>query len=114
MKTLSFAVFALAVASGAMAAPAPKPTPAVCKADLKAWSAQEIGSLTIRGLQDRMDEMYACADQNKKGDEEQTLLYLNEFYRTNAELAGRSFDFIERHGLAKQFGKEENGTKPKN
>ncbi|HTU33977.1 MAG TPA: hypothetical protein VMF66_09260 [Candidatus Acidoferrum sp.] len=113
MKALSLAFVVLTFTSGAIAAPEPRPSPAVCKADLKAWSAQETGTLTIRELQDRMDEMYACAEQSQK-DEKQTLRYLNEFYCNDAELAGRSYDFIMRHGLQKQFGKEENGTKPKN
>jgi hypothetical protein len=108
-RRVSIAIFVLATASIAAAAPASKPIPAVCKADLKAWSAQKTETLTIEQLQDRMNEMYACAEQSKKH-EKQVWAYLTEFYRTHSELAGRAFDFIAQHGLAKQFGEEKNGT----
>jgi hypothetical protein len=61
--TLSLAFFVLTVASTAMAAPDTKPTLAVCKADLKAWSAQKTETLTIQEIDTRMNEMIACADE---------------------------------------------------
>ena len=93
----------------------PKPTPAVCKADLKAWSVQKIETLTINQIDERMTMMVACAQQEKKH-EKKMRAYLDEFYRTHSELADRTFDFITRHDLQKQFGEEENGatTEPKN
>jgi hypothetical protein len=54
-----------------------------------------------------MNTMVACADLSKKH-EKQVRAYLEEFYRTHSELANRAFDFITRHGLAEQFGEEEN------
>lgn len=113
MKTRIFAilVFVLLFASVAGAAPDyPKPTPAVCKADLKAWSAQKTETLTIDQVMERMNEMYSCAEQTKK--QKKMRAYLDEFYRTHSELADRTFDFITRHDLQKQFGEEENGSAP--
>ncbi len=108
MKTQSFLFLFLTIASGAMAAPpVVKPTLAVCKVDLKEWSQQKTDTLTITQLNDRMNIMFACADLSKKH-EKQVRAYLGEFYRTHAELANRAFDFITRHGLAEQFGEEEN------
>jgi hypothetical protein len=106
MKTLSFLVFFLTIVSGTMAAP--EPSPGVCKADLKAWSASKTETLTIKELNERMNTMFTCADLYKKH-EKQVRAYLGEFYRTHAELANRAFDFITRHGLSEQFGAEENG-----
>jgi hypothetical protein len=97
-----------------MAAPDdPKPTPAVCKADLKAWSAQKTENLTVKELDQRMTEMYACAEQAKKH-EKQMRIFLDEFYRNHGELSSRAFDFITRHDLQGQFGEEENGTTSRN
>ena len=114
MKVLSFCVFALLFASESTAQSEPnaKPTPAVCKADLKAWSGQKTDTLTITEIQYRMNEMYACADEahHHRHSDKKVRAYLDEFYRTHSELAGRSFDFIVRHGLQDQFGEEENGT----
>ncbi|MFI5059336.1 MAG: hypothetical protein ACHQLQ_14270 [Candidatus Acidiferrales bacterium] len=107
MKTLSFLVFFLTIVSGTMAAPGP--SPGVCKADLKAWAASKTETLTIKELNERMNTMFACADLSKKH-EKQVRAYLGEFYRTHSELANRAFNFITRHGLAEQFGVEENGT----
>lgn len=91
-----------------------KPSPAVCKADLKAWSAQKTDTLTIKQIEERMNEMYACADEahHHHHSDKRTMAYLAEFYRTHSELADRTFDFITRHDLQKQFGEEENGAKP--
>ena len=77
--------------------------------DLKEWSQQRTETLTITELKERMNIMFACADQSKKH-EKRVRAYLGEFYRTHSELANRAFDFITRHGLAEQFGAEENGT----
>src|ERR1700733_7211257 len=121
MKTLSLAFFVLTVASAAMAAPETTPTPAVCKADLKAWSGSgpesKTETLTIEQLHTRMNEMVACADEARHHwhSDKQVLMYLDTFYRTHSELADRAFDFITRHDLQGQFGEEEAaGTKPKN
>lgn len=101
-------------ATGATAAPdsEPKPTPAVCKADLKAWSAQKTESLTIGQIDTRMTEMVACADEahHHHHSDKKMWAYLDEFYRTHTELANRAFDFITRHDLQGQFGEEENGV----
>ena len=118
MKTRIFTilVFVLTFAVVGIAAPDdPKPSPAVCKADLKAWSVQKIETLTIAQIDERMTVMVACAQQEKKH-EKKMRAYLDEFYRTHSELADRTFDFITRHDLQKQFGEEENGatTEPKN
>lgn len=117
MKTRTFliGVFVLTVTSSVFAAPQLEPTLAVCKADLKAWSAQKTESLTIKQIDERMNEMYACAERTKKH-EKKMRAYLDEFYRTHSELADRAFDFIMRHSLQEQFGQEENAaiarTKP--
>jgi hypothetical protein len=109
MKTLSISVFIVMTVSAAIAGPESKPvvTPAVCKADLRTWSVQRTETLTIAQITTRMNEMYACADQEKRH-EKQMRAYLDEFYRTHSELANRTFDFIVRHGLQEQFGEEEN------
>jgi hypothetical protein len=109
---LAFTLFGLTVASGVMAAPDQKPTPAVCKADLKAWSAQKTETLTIEQIDTRMTEMVACANEvhHHYHSDKKMHAYLDEFYRTHSELANRAFDFITRHDLQGQFGDEENGV----
>jgi hypothetical protein len=109
MRTLLFALFVLMVASGVMAAPEQTPTPAVCKADLKAWSKSKLESLTIEQIKTRMNEMVACADEthHHHHSDKQVLMYLDEFYRTHSELADRAFDFIVNHNLRDQFYAEE-------
>lgn len=110
MKTriLSILFFVLIITSAAIAAPEPKPSPAVCKADLKAWSIQKTETLTIKQIDERMTVMVTCAEQTKK--QKKMRAYFDEFYRTHSELADRTFDFITRHDLQKQFGEEENGS----
>lgn len=95
-----------------MAAPDQKPTSTVCKADLKAWSAQKTETLTIEQIDTRMSEMVACADEvhHRHHGDKKMHAYLDEFYRTHSELANRAFDFIKRHDLQGQFGEEENGV----
>jgi|SRR5271165_2660424 len=107
LRTLSFVFVLLTVISRAAPMPPPKPGSAVCKADFKAWSASKTETLAIADLNERMNVMFACADLSKKH-EKRARAYLDEFYRTHAELANRAFDFITRHGLAEQFGEEEN------
>ncbi len=109
MRTLLFALFVLMVASRVMAAPEQTPTPAVCKADLKAWSKSKLESLTIEQIKTRMNEMVACADEthHHHHSDKQVLMYLDEFYRTHSELADRAFDFIVNHNLRDQFYAEE-------
>jgi hypothetical protein len=109
MRTLLFALFVLMVASGVMAAPEQTPTPAVCKADLKAWSKSKLESLSIEQIKTRMNEMVACADEthHHHHSDKQVLMYLDEFYRTHSELADRAFDFIVNHNLRDQFDAEE-------
>ena len=109
MRTPLLALSVLMVASGAMAAPEQTPSPAACKADLKAWSKSNLESLTIDQIKTRMNEMVACADEahhHHHGDK-QVQTYLDEFYRTHAELADRAFDFIVNHNLRDQFYAEE-------
>jgi hypothetical protein len=86
MRTLLFALFVLMVASGVMAAPEQTPTPAVCKADLKAWSKSKLESLSIEQIKTRMNEMVACADEthHHHHSDKQVLMYLDEFYRTHS------------------------------
>jgi hypothetical protein len=118
MKTTLVAIWLLLTVSSAIAQnnatpePEPKPTPAVCKADLKAWSAQKTETLTIKEIDVRMNEMVACANEASRHwhSYKQVHSYLDEFYRTHAELADRTFDFITRHDLQQQFGEEENGS----
>lgn len=116
MKTLTamslLSALILMVASVVMAADEPKATRAVCKADLKLWSAQNTEGLTINEIDVRMTEMVACANLTKKHEKEMWS-YLNEFYRTHSELATRAFDFITNHDLQSQFGEEKNGAKSK-
>jgi hypothetical protein len=92
---LMFAFLAIAIPIMA-ATPAVKPTQAACKANLKEWSQQKTEMRTIAELQERMNTMIACADVAKKH-EKQARSYLDEFYRTHAELANRAFDFT--HGM---------------
>ena len=76
MRTLLFALFVLMVASGVMAAPEQTPTPAVCKADLKAWSKSKLESLSIEQIKTRMNEMVACADEtHHHHSDKQVLMY---------------------------------------
>lgn len=108
MKAYSLLFLTLVGASCTMAAPPDvKPTLIACKADLKEWGQQKTETLTISQLNEHMNIMLACADLSKKH-EKQVRAYLEEFYRTHSELANRAFDFITRHGLAEQFGEEEN------
>lgn len=109
MKRVLLVLAILTVAVPTLAAPPEaKPTLSGCKMNLKEWSQQKTETLTITQLKERMNTMFACADQSKKH-EKQVQAYLGEFYRTHSELANRAFDFITRHGLAEQFGAEENG-----
>jgi hypothetical protein len=109
MRALLFALFVLTLASGVTAAPEQTPTPAVCKADLKAWSNSKLESLTLDQINTRMNEMVACADQthHHHHSDKQVRTYLDEFYRTHTELAERAFDFIVNHNLRDQFYAEE-------
>jgi hypothetical protein len=108
MKAKLFLLVSVAIGSGTMAAPPDvKPTSSACKVDLKEWSQQKTETLTIPELNEHMNIMFACADLSQKH-EKQVRAYLGEFYRTHTELANRAFNF--RHGLAEQFGAEENGS----
>jgi hypothetical protein len=118
MKTLFLMILVLAVASSTMAAqdststPAPKPNLAVCKADLKAWSAEKTETLDNDQLFERMNMMVACGGEAKKAKkkDKDVLAYVYEFYRTHSELGNRALDFIKRHDLSAQFREEENGV----
>ena len=92
--------------------PETKPTPAVCKSDLKEWSQQKTEALTIEQIFERMNIMVACADEahHHHHSDKKTYAFLDEFYRIHTELANRTFDFITRHNLKAQFDEEENGT----
>ena len=118
MKTLLTVILALTAASSTMAAqgsdssPTPKPSLAVCKADLKMWSADKTETLSIDQIFERMNMMVACGDEAKKAKkkDKEVMAYLYEFYRTHAELGTRTLNFIERHDLSAQFREEENGV----
>ena len=111
LKTLSLILVLASVNWPALASPPEtKPTPAVCKAGLKEWSAQKTETLTLDQINERMNMMVACADEahHHRRSDKRTMAYLNEFYRVHAELANRTFDFITRHNLKAQFDEEEN------
>jgi hypothetical protein len=118
MKTLLLVILVLGAASIAMAeqeassTPTPKPSVAVCKADLKIWSAVKTETLSIDQLFERMNMMVACGDEAKKAKkkDKEVMAYLYEFYRTHAELGTRTLNFIERHDLKAQFRVEEDGV----
>ncbi len=118
MKTLLLVILVLAAASSMMAGqgsdstPTPKPSLAVCKADLKIWSADKTETLSVDQIFERMNMMVACGDEAKKAKkkDKEVLNYLYEFYRTHAELGNRTLDFIKRHDLSAQFREEENGV----
>jgi hypothetical protein len=118
MKTLSLVILVLVAASSTVAAqgsdsaPTPKPSPAVCKADLKKWSAEKIETLSNDQIFERMNMMVACGDVAKKAKkkDKEVLAYVYEFYRTHSELGNRALDFIKRHDLGAQFSEEENGV----
>jgi hypothetical protein len=110
---ISLLVLLLSIAVPTLASPPDtKPTPAVCKAALKEWSAQKAETLTLDQINERMNMMVACADEahHHRHSDKKTMAYVNEFYRVHAELANRTFDFITRHNLKAQFDEEENGT----
>jgi hypothetical protein len=111
MKTVALVLFLLMGASDAIAA-TETPSPSVCKADLKVWSASKTEPLTIDQVYERMNTMVACADeaQHHHHGNKKMVAYLMEFYRVHSELAHRSFDFIMRHNLQDQFREEENGA----
>jgi hypothetical protein len=92
--------------------PETKPTPSVCKADLKEWSVEKTETLTLGQINERMNMMVGCADEahHHRHSDKRTMAYLNEFYRVHAELANRTFDFITKHNLKAQFDEEENGV----
>jgi hypothetical protein len=118
MKPLLIVILALIATSGTMAAqgsgstPTPKPSLAVCKADLKMWSADKTETLSIDQMFERMNMMVACGDEAKKEKkkDKEVMKYLYEFYRTHAELGNRTLDFIKKHDLSAQFREEENGV----
>jgi predicted outer membrane protein len=118
MKTLFSVILVLVAASSTAAGqeadstPTPKPNLAVCKADLKIWSADKTETLSIDQIFERMNMMVACGDAAKKAKkkDKEVLSYLYEFYRTHAELGNRTLDFIKRHDLSAQFREEENGV----
>ena len=118
MKTRLFVILVLTAASSMMPAqgsdstPAPKPSLAVCKADLKIWSADKTETLSIDQIFERMNMMVACGDEAKKEKkkDKEVMAYLYEFYRTHAELGTRTLHFIDRHDLSAQFREEENGV----
>ena len=118
MKTLLLVILVLVAASSAVARqgadspPTPKPSLAVCKADLKLWSADKAETLSIDQIFERMNMMVACGDEAKKAKkkDKEVMGYLYEFYRTHAELGNRTLDFIKRHDLSTQFREEENGV----
>jgi len=78
MRTFSFSVFVLVIASGVSAPPEPKLSAEVCKADSKAWSMQKTETLTITEIHDWMNEMFACADRSRMN-EKQMSAHLSEF-----------------------------------
>jgi hypothetical protein len=110
MKIFVLLFFALVMTSRTIAGPEAKPATAVCKAELKEWSAQKTETLTIDQILERMHTMVACADEahHHRHSQKKTFAYLNEFYRVHTELANRTFDFITRHNLKTQFDEEEN------
>ena len=113
LKTLSLLLVLASVTRPTLASPTEtKPTPAVCKANLKEWTEQKTESLTIDQIFERMNTMVACADESHhhRHSDKKTLAYLNEFYRVHTELANRTLDFITRHNLKAQFDEEENGV----
>jgi hypothetical protein len=119
MKTLLIVILGLIATSSTMAAqgsdstPTPTPSLAVCKTDLKMWSADKTETLSIDQIFERMNMMVACGDEAKKAKkkDKEVMAYLYEFYRTHAELGTRTLNFIERHDLQAQFREEENGVK---
>ncbi|MFY9754203.1 MAG: hypothetical protein WAJ92_16295 [Candidatus Acidiferrales bacterium] len=112
MKILPGLLFLLIAAKGAAAAPDSKATPVICKANLKAWTASKTETLTIDQIMERMNTMFACADEahHHHHSDKRVRIYLDEFYRVHTELANRTFDFITKHGLETQFREEENGA----
>jgi hypothetical protein len=118
MKTLSLIILVLAFASSVMAGQepdstlTPKPSLALCKADLKAWAAEKTETLTIDQIFESMKTIVACGDEAKKAKkkDKEVMTYLNEFYRRQAELGTRTIRFIDRHDLSAQFREEENGV----
>src|SRR5580658_4594346 len=113
MKTLFLVILVLTVAPSVMAgqdSPAPKPSLAVCKANLRTWSAEKAETLTIDQIFENMNAIVACADEAKKAKKKdrEVMTYLNEFYRRQAELGTRTIRFIDRHDLSAQFREEEN------
>ena len=118
MKTLLIVILALIATSSTVAAQGSdstatlKPSMAVCKADLKMWSADKSETLSIDQIFERMNMMVACGDLAKKAKkkDKEVLAYVNEFYRTHAELGNRALDFIKQHDLRAQLREEENGV----
>src|ERR1700722_1332441 len=108
MRTLFIVIVALIATSSTMVAqgsdstPTPKPSLAVCKADLKMWSADKTETLSIDQIFERMNMMVACGDEAKKAKkkDKEVMKYLYEFYRTHAELGNRTLDFIKKHDLS--------------
>jgi hypothetical protein len=120
MKTLALLIVGLALASSAMAGqepdstPAPKPSLAVCKADLKKWSTESVETWTIDQIYEHMTMMQACAETSQKEEKKykKVMAYLFELYRAHGELGNRALNFIKGHELAEKFREEENGVSP--
>ena len=86
LRTLSpmFAFLFLAVPGPMLASPPnAKPTPAVCKAALKEWSAQKTETLTLDQINEPMNMMVACADEahHHRRSDKRTMAYLNTVAR---------------------------------
>ena len=120
MKILALLILGLALASTTMAGQesgsttAPKPSLAVCKADLKKWSAESAETWTIDQIYEQMTTMVACAEVSKNEEKKykKVMVYLAEFYRTRAELGTRALNFIKGHELSDQFREQQNGVSP--
>ena len=78
-------VFLFLAVPGPMLASPPnaKPTPAVCKAALKEWSAQKTETLTLDQINEPMNMMVACADEahHHRRSDKRTMAYLNTVAR---------------------------------
>jgi hypothetical protein len=114
MKRLLLTIAILMVGAPIKAAPPEaKRTSNACRANFKAWTVAKTESLTLAEINERMRAMYTCAEEahHHCHSEKRLRAYLDEFYRVHSELAGRTFDFITKHGLETEFREEENSAK---
>jgi hypothetical protein len=89
------------------------PLPEQCIADYNLWSGEakdNLEKLPFTVIQPREIEMWNCASVVKSLDEHKraySVLMLFLYGRYSGQISHRALDFIQRHGLMKEFSQED-------